>query len=92
MSVTVAGIEFENHEYDAHADVLYLDVVGYTGDPADAYATREGHGIEYDESGRVVAMTLVNVKRLLERDGELRITLPEAHIKPAALSDVLLAA
>ena len=92
MSITVAGTEFENHAYDAHADVLYLDVAGYTGEPAEAYATREGHGIEYDDSGRVIAMTLVNVKRLLDRDGELLITLPEAHIKPAALSDVLLAA
>lgn len=92
MSVTVAGIEFENHEYDAHADVLYLDVAGYDGTSADAYATPEGHGVEYDADGRVIALTLVNVKRLLDRDGELRITWPEAHVTPAVLSDVLIAA
>ena len=74
MSVTIAGIEFENHEYDERADVLYLDVEGYAGGSADAHATPEGHGIEYDESVRVIALTLVNVKRLIERDGELKIT------------------
>jgi len=31
---------------------------------------------EYDVSGRVTAMTLVNVCWLLERDGELKITWP----------------
>jgi uncharacterized protein YuzE len=94
MSVTIAGIEFENHEYDAHADVLYLDVKGYEGDPADAYATPEGHGIEYDGSGRVIAMTLVNVKRLIERDGELRITWPEivGHVPSDQVLSALAAA
>ncbi len=31
----------------------------------------------YDESGRVTALTLVNVKWLAERVGELKITWPE---------------
>ena len=84
----VAAWKRDKHEYDAHVDVLHLDVAGYTGD----YGTREGHRIEYDDSGRVIAMTLVNVKRLLERDGGLRIRLPDAHIRPTALSAVLFAA
>ena len=29
MSVTIAGIEFEHHDYDERADVLYLTVAGY---------------------------------------------------------------
>jgi len=91
MSVTIADIEFENHEYDERGDVLYLDVKGYKGPPARAYATPEGHGIEYDEEGRVIAMTLVNVKWLLDRDGELKITWPEGHIKPSQLAPVLAA-
>jgi len=57
MSITVAGIEFEHHVYDQRADVLYLTVAGYEGPPADADATPEGHGIEYDEKRRVIAMT-----------------------------------
>jgi hypothetical protein len=49
-------------------------------------------GREYDEDWRVIAMTLVNVKWLLERDGELKITWPEGHIKPEQLAPVLAAA
>jgi hypothetical protein len=93
MSVTVAGIEFEDHEYDARGDVLYLFVAGYKagGLPPHSAATPEGHGIEYDTDWRVIAMTLVNVKRLMERDGELKITWPEAHVQPDELSAVLVA-
>jgi hypothetical protein len=37
-------------------------------------------------------MTLVNVKWLLERDGELKITWPEGHISRAQLAPVLASA
>jgi YD repeat-containing protein len=92
MSVTVAGIEFEHHAYDARADVLYLSTEGYAGPPANAYASPEGHGIEYDEAGRLVAMTLVNVRSLLDRDGELTITWPAGHVGAGDLADVLVPA
>jgi uncharacterized protein YuzE len=59
MSVTIAGIEFDHHVYDERADILYLTVAGYEGPPAEADATSEGHGIEYDEKRRLIAMTLV---------------------------------
>jgi hypothetical protein len=48
--------------------------------PANADAAPEGHGIEYDEAGRVVALTLVNVRSLLDRDGEVTITWPAGHV------------
>jgi uncharacterized protein YuzE len=89
MSMTIAGIEFENHEYDDRGDVLYVDVKGYKGTPARAYASPEGHGIEYDEDGRVIAMTLVNVSRLLDRDGELRITWPDGSVTSDDRASVL---
>jgi uncharacterized protein YuzE len=92
MSVTIAGIEFERYAYDERGDVLYLTVAGYEGPPADADATPEGHGIEYDEERRVIAMTLVNVKWLLDRDGELTITLPPGHIKADELAAALASA
>lgn len=93
MSVTIAGIEFADHEYDPRADVLYLFTAGYDagGLPPTASVTTEGHGVEYDASGRVIAMTLVNVKRLLERDGALKISWPEAHVPPDAVSAALAA-
>ena len=92
MSVTIAGTTFANHEYDARGDVLYLTVDGYEGPPASAVATPEGHGIEYDEDGHVVAMTLVNVRWLLDRDGELTITSPARHVKPDELAEALASA
>ncbi len=92
MSVTVAGIEFDQHDYDVRGDVLYLSAEGYAGPPANAYASPEGHGIEYDEAGRVVAMTLVNVRALLDRDGELTITWPAGHVGAGDLAGVLVPA
>ncbi len=91
MSVTIAGNEYANHSYDERGDVLYVDVKGYSygGLPPDAYASPEGHGIELDEEGNVVAMTLVNVRWLMDRDGELRITWPDGHVTRDPRSDVL---
>jgi hypothetical protein len=91
MSMTIAGIEFEHHHYDDRGDVLYLSVEGYDagGLPPHGDASPEGHGIEYDEGWRVIAMTLVNVKWLIERDGELRITWPDGHVSHDDRASVL---
>ena len=91
MSVTVAGIEFEHHVYDERGDVLYLAVHGYEagGLPPRAQATPEGHSIEWDESSRVIALTLVNVRWLLERDGQLTITWPAGHVGADELAGAL---
>jgi uncharacterized protein YuzE len=82
MSVTVAGIEFEHHVYDERGDVLYLSVRGYDagGLPPRADSTPEGHSIEWDDDTHVIALTLVNAKWLVERDGELRITWPDGRV------------
>lgn len=82
MSVTIDSIEFDRITYDAEADVLYLHV----GDPETAVdfdETPEGHAVRLDADGRVVGLTLVRPKHLLERDGELRVTLPMASTVPA---------
>jgi hypothetical protein len=92
MSITVADISFDHHEYDERGDVLYLSVAGYEGPPARAFASPEGHNVEYDASGRVIAMTLVNVRWLLDRDGELTITWPAGHVKADELAQALLPA
>ncbi len=89
MSITIAGITFENHHYDQRGDVLYLIVAHYEGPPAKASSTPEGHNIEYDATGRVVGMTLTNVSWLLGRDGEILITLPAGHVSPDDLAEAL---
>jgi uncharacterized protein YuzE len=81
--VTIADIEFARVEYDADADVLYLHV----GDPGRAVhydETPEGHAVHFDHDGELVGLTLVRPKRLLERNGELRVTVPVPSDVPAA--------
>jgi len=82
MTVTIGDITFDRVEYDAEGDVLYLHV----GDPSRAVdfdETPEGHAVRFDRDGNLVGLTLVRPKRLLERDGELRVTLPVPSDVPA---------
>lgn len=75
MSVKIADITFDRVEYDSEADVLYLHV-GDRARAVDFDETPEGHAVRLDRQGNVVGLTLVRPKRLLDRDGELRVTLP----------------
>jgi uncharacterized protein YuzE len=82
MSVTIADITFDRVEYDSDADVLYLHV----GDPSTAVdfdETPEGHALRFDAEGRLVGITLVRPKHLLDESGGLRITLPVPSDVPA---------
>lgn len=76
MSITIGETVFDGVEYDARGDVLYLSA-GTPREPARTLETVEGHAVDYDEEGRMVGMVLLNVRWTLERDGELRVTLPE---------------
>lgn len=89
MSITIAGTIFEQHHYDPRGDVLYLSVPGHAGPPARAYSTPEGHNVEYGTTGQIVGMTLVNVAWLLNRDGEIALTMPAERVRPAELAQVL---
>jgi uncharacterized protein YuzE len=91
MNVTIAGISFDQHEYDERGDVLYLSV----GPPREAFrtiATPEGHAVDYDESGTVVGMVLVNVRFFLDRDGAVTVTVPPDRVVAAQIEPALLAA
>jgi uncharacterized protein YuzE len=78
MAVTIAGIHFDYHDYDERGDTLFLSVEKPSGEPGgDAYETPEGHSVEYDEQGTLFSIEFLNVRWLLEREGELRVTLPE---------------
>jgi uncharacterized protein YuzE len=78
MTITIGTVSFDHVDYDADGDVLYLSV-GEPRLPAESFGTPEGHNVRYDETGAVIAITLVNAKWLLDRDGELTVTFP-SHV------------
>jgi uncharacterized protein YuzE len=91
MTITIGDIAFDNVSYDAEGEVLYLHV----GDPRSAVdfdESSEGHHLRFDASGNLVGITIVNAKRLLERQGSVIITVPERlEIGPDALGTALAA-
>jgi uncharacterized protein YuzE len=91
VNVTIAGIHFDQHEYDERGDVLYLSV----GPPREAFrtiATPEGHAVDYDRSGTVIGLVLVNVRFFLDRDGTVNVTVPPNRVVAAQIEPALLAA
>ena len=93
MKITIAGVTFGYHDYDPRGDSLFLGVHGPSQAlAARAYETPEGHIVEYDEAGAMIAVELVNVRHALDRDGEITLTCPqEHHLEQASLEAVLAA-
>jgi len=91
VSVKIAGIEFDNVDYYREGDVLYL-WAGEPRRPAWDDASPEGHYLQFGEDGSLIAVTIVNARRILAEEGKITITLPEHRIETADLGDVLAAA
>jgi uncharacterized protein YuzE len=91
MTITIAGTSFDESEYDARGDVLYLSA-GAPREAARTVATSEGHAIDYDETGAVIGLVLVNVRRILEREGAITLTRPAERLEANQLLTVLSAA
>jgi uncharacterized protein YuzE len=87
-TITIAGVEFDRVTYDREGDVLYL-WAGEPRRPAYDDASPEGHYLQFDAGGSLIAVTIVNARRIYEREGEIPITLPEHRIVAADLGDVL---
>jgi YD repeat-containing protein len=77
MNVKIDDLVFDRDGYDAEGDVLYL-ARGETSRASDAALTPEGHGVRYDDDGQVIGVTIIDARRIIERDGHLTITLPHA--------------
>lgn len=89
MTITIGTFTFDNVFYDAEVDVLYL----HMGDPSTAVdfdESPEGHALRFDADGSLVGVTILNAKLLIERDGEIKITVPEiVRVGSAAVAPAL---
>jgi uncharacterized protein YuzE len=73
MTVKIGSYEFDQVDYDAKGDVLYLSRRG-SFEGSETLATPEGHAVRFDETGEIIGMTLVNAKWLVEKEGKISIT------------------
>ena len=91
MSVTIGGVTFDRVVYASKGDVLYLHV----GEPPSAVEfdeSPEGHHLRFGPDGKLVGITIVNARWLLEQDGKIVVTLPDRRLETSNLGDVLAAA
>lgn len=92
MTIAIGHFVFDNVFYDADVDVLYLHV-GDSSTAVDFDESPEGHALRFDADGNLVGVTILKAKQLIERDGELKITVPEVmHVGSEAVAPALIAA
>jgi uncharacterized protein YuzE len=76
VKIKIGPIAFDHADYDADSDVLYLHV----GEPQEAVGeeTPEGHVLRYEPGTQnIVGLTVLGARRILDRDGNLTVTIPE---------------
>ncbi len=76
MTVIIGNLRFDHATYDKRGDVLYLHA-GNRREAAESLGTPEGHAVRYDAAGKVIGITIINARWLLDRDGKISITIPE---------------
>jgi uncharacterized protein YuzE len=75
VKIKIGPVIFDHADYDADSDVLYLHV----GEPQEAEGeeTPEGHVLRYAPGTQsIVGLTVLGARRLLDRDGNLTVTIP----------------
>jgi len=76
VNIRIGPVGFDHADYDAENDVLSLHV----GEPREAEGeeTPEGHVLRFEPgTQRIVGLTVLGAQAILDRDGELHITIPE---------------
>lgn len=92
MSITIAGTTFNDVEYDATGDVLYLNV-NHPGEAVDYDDTPEGHNVGWNADGEIVAIALLHPRWELETHGKIELTIPQhVSVDAAAIDQALIAA
>jgi uncharacterized protein YuzE len=77
INLRLGSVTFDYANYDAEFDILYLRVG--ESEPSEAEDTPEGHSIHYAMGAeRIVALTIFSPRYILEHEGRLTVTLPEA--------------
>lgn len=79
MIVHIGPYEFDDVDYDAESDVLYLSA-GAPRPATDSEETPEGHVVRYDDHDRIIGVTIVGVRELLRQDGAVSLTLPRRSV------------
>lgn len=83
VNIQIGPVTFDHADYDAESDVLYL----HLGAPesGEGEETPEGHVIRFaPDTHRIVGLTVMNPRFILQRDGHLTITIPETVETTAA--------
>jgi uncharacterized protein YuzE len=76
VNLRIGSVIFDHANYDAEHDILYLRVG--EPEPGEAEETPEGHAIRYAPgTHRIVGLTILGPRRILEREGRLKVTIPE---------------
>jgi uncharacterized protein YuzE len=76
VNIRIGPLVFDHADYDADEDVLYLHVG--PPEPAEGEETPEGHVLRFAPgSQRIIGLTVINARHVLERDGRLTVTVPE---------------
>jgi uncharacterized protein YuzE len=76
VKIKIGPVTFDHADYDAVSDVLYLHI----GEPQEAEGeeTPEGHVLRYAPgTQKIVGLTIVSARHLLDLDGTLTVTIPE---------------
>ena len=73
-SLVIGEWVFDSVEYDADRDVLYLSM----GEPQPGHGeeTAEGHILRFNEDDAFCGVTLIDVRKILEENGEVVVAVP----------------
>jgi hypothetical protein len=83
VNIRIGPLVFDHADYDGAGDVLYLHVGA--PQPGEGEETPEGHVIRFvPGTQRIIGLTVINARGVLERDGRLVVTVPETVEASAA--------
>lgn len=74
----LGDVAIDHYSYYEEGDVLYL-TAGPPRVAADTDESLEGDTLFFDESHRIIGVTIIGARELLEREGCLSITPPRCH-------------